>query len=244
MVKVGIDRAHRLTPSLSSPSKRHISSIMVLYTHDSRFLQNPTSSKKVTPADLEPLASRTGFHVRELMKFLKNFQKLVNPKSKGVDQQGFTDFMAKTVNIDPTDEKLCQRLFEVQNSRGAAYLVFDQVVELVHMLKKGTMMTIAELFYRIIDTKGNGWVALSEIEEIFEPPERREGAQLDIVKERRKITMIRIMASIYEILDKKKDARISQEEFINAVCLHPDVAKYFDRIGFLILNSQGPMQRR
>jgi len=71
MVKVGIDRAHRLTPSKSSPSKRHISSIMVLYTHDSRFLKNPIAQKKVTTADLESLAERSGFQSRELMKFMK-----------------------------------------------------------------------------------------------------------------------------------------------------------------------------
>lgn len=239
MVKVGIDRAHRLTPSRSAPSKRHISSIMVLYTHDSRFLQAASAAKKVTVADLEPLAERSGFSQRELMKFLKPFQKLLNPATKGVDLLGFSEYLSKTLQLDPSDDKLCKRLFDVQNTRNGYYLLFEQVLELLEVLKKGDTADLANLFWSVVDHTGTGWVAMSEVVALFEPPDRGPSGQLDIVKERRKMTIQTIMNTIYTVLEKKKDARISQEEFMNAVALHPDVTRFFDRIGFLIMRRPG-----
>jgi len=187
-------------------------------------------------ADLEPLAARTGFQTRELMRFLKAFQKLVNPATKGLDQGCFSEFMNKIVQLDQTDDIMCKRLFEVQNTRGAYYLVFEQIVELLQILKKGDTTAKAELFYRIVDVQATGWLGIADLEEMFDPGERASGAQLNIIKERRKITLNKIMSSIYTVLDKKKDARIGREEFLNAVCLHPDVTRFFDRMGFLIMN--------
>jgi len=109
------------------------------------------------------------------------------------------------------------------------------VVDLLQVLKKGDTLAKAGLFYRLVDTQSSGWVALPDIEALFQPKERIPGAQLDIVKERRKMTINKIMASVYKVLDKKKDGRISRDELLNAVCLHQDVTRFFDRMGFLII---------
>lgn len=232
MVKVGIDRAHRLTPSKSSPSKRHISSIMVLYTHDSRFLKNPVAQKKMTSADLEPLAERSGFQARELLRFIKPFQKLANPTTKGLDLAGFAEFMHKFANLDPADDYLLERLFDVTNTRGAFYVVFEQCVETLRILKKGDTITKAELFFAMVDKNNNGWICTQEIENLVKTKPMGDG-HLNILKERRKITTSKIAGTIFRLLDKNQDGRVSQEEFLNAVTLNGEVRRFFDRIGFM-----------
>ena len=178
--QVGIDRAHRLTPSRSSPSKRHISSIMVsdvhaVLSHFSGCLRCPGSHPRarcstrttadfwkallqlkryrvcraftwlwmrhvlvrraaavqVTADELEPLVARTGFALNELLRFSKVaawilqrrinrwcwwqlFQKLLSsPLTRGVDLQGFGEFMAKFGHLDSHDDHLNKRLFDV-----------------------------------------------------------------------------------------------------------------------------------
>lgn len=232
MVKVGIDRAHRLTPSKSSPSKRHISSIMVLYTHDSRFLKNPIAQKKVTTADLESLAERSGFQSRELMKFMKPFQKLSNPTTKGLDASAFIDFMQKFISIDSADEFLCQRLFDVTNTRGAFYVVFEQCVDTLRVFKKGDTVAKAELFFNMVDLNNNGFICMSEIDNLVQTKPPGDG-HMDLMKEKRKIHMSKIATAIFRLLDKNQDGRISREEFLNAISVSTEVRRFFDRAGFL-----------
>lgn len=234
MVKVGIDRSHRLTPSAASPSKRHISSIMVLYTHDSRFLDSPSATKKVTADALEPLVGRTGFAVNELLKFSKVFQKLLpGALARGVDQQGFSNFIAKFGPFDPCDEKLNRRLFEVQNRRGGFHLEFERVVEMLQLFKKSDTVTKAKLFYTLVDEAASDRLSLSEIDTFFGGPDRQD----DIVKEQRRLSVSKIMDTIYEVLGKARDTRISKEEFLSAILQHGDVVRFFDRIGYLIKAS-------
>jgi len=232
MVKVGIDRAHRLTPSKSSPSKRHISSIMVLYTHDSRFLKNPVAQKKVTTADLEPLAERSGFQPRELLRFIKPFQKLSNPTTKGLDAGAFTEFMQKFINIDPADEFLCQRLFDVTNTRGAFYVVFEQCVDTLRIFKKGDTMAKGELFFSMVDLNNNGFINMQEMENLVQTKPPGDG-HMDLMKEKRKIHMTKVGASIFRLLDKNLDSRVSKEEFLNAISVSAEVRRFFGRTGFL-----------
>lgn len=234
MVKVGIDRAHRLTPSRSSPSKRHISSIMVLFTHDSRFLEGPATTKKVTADELEPLVARTGFALNELLRFSKVFQKLLTgPLTRGIDVQGFGEFMAKFGPLDPHDDQLNRRLFEVQNTRGGYHLEFERVVELLQLLKKADTITKAKLFYTLVDVSSSDRLSLSEIDSFFGGPDKQE----DIVKERRKLSVNKVMDTIYEVLEKSRDTRISKEEFLSAIMLHADVVRFFDRIGYLVMTT-------
>ena len=65
------------------------------------------------------------------------FQKVANPTTKGVDVTGYAEFMQKFGGVDPTDEYILQRLFDVTNTRGAFYVTFEQCVEMLRILKKG-----------------------------------------------------------------------------------------------------------
>ena len=72
------------------------------------------------------------------------------------------------------------------------------MVDLLQVLKKGDTLAKAgcifplalcftddlctPVFYRLVDTQSSGWVALPDIEALFQPKERIPGAQLDIVK--------------------------------------------------------------
>jgi len=235
MVKVGIDRAHRLTPSRSSPSKRHISSIMVLYTHDSRFLEGPTATKKVTADELEPLVGRTGFALNELLRFSKLFQKLLSsPLTRGVDLQGFGEFMAKFGHLDSHDDQLNKRLFDVQNTRGGYHLEFERCVELLHLLKKADTVTKAKLFYTLVDEGAGDRLSLNDIDCFFGGPVIVKD---DIVKERRRLSVNKVMDTVFQVLEKSKDTRISKEEFLSAIMLHADLVRFFDRIGYLVMTT-------
>lgn len=233
MVKVGIDRAHRLTPSKSSPSKRNISSIMVLYTHDSRFLKTDSQAvKKVTAADLEPLAQRSGFVSRELLQMYKVFQKHANPTTKGVDVPAFAEFMHRFGGADPHDEFIMQRLFEYTNTRGAFYVTFEQCVETLRVIKKGDASAKAELYFKLIDTSGNGWISMDDIMVGAETRPMGDG-HLNIMKERRKITTMKVAGAAFKQADKNPDQRITLEDLLGAVRSNNEVRRFFERLGFL-----------
>merc|ERR1711871_1869711 len=204
---------------------------MVLYTHDSRFLKNPVAVKKVTSADLEPLAERSGFMSRELLRFIKPFQKLANPTTKGLDVNGFAEFMQKFGGVDPTDEYILQRLFDVTNTRGAFYVTFEQCVEMLRVLKKGDTVAKAELFFNMVDDNNNGWITLPEIEHLVQT-RAADGGHFNIVKERRKLTTCKIAGAVYRAIEKSTDTRINREEFLSTVVLNSEVRRFFDRLGF------------
>jgi len=232
--KIGIDRSHRLTPSRSSPSMRQISSIIVLYTHDSQFLDAPAAVKKITADELEPLVERTGFTLKEMFGFSKWFQKLLSgPLARGVDQEGFANFMNKFGPFDSSDTKLNKRLFDVQNTRGGFNMEFDRVVEMLNLLKKSDTLTKAKMFYTLVDESASGRLSLSEIDGFFGGPLQLD----DIVKEHRKLSVNKIMDAVYVVLGKGRDARISKEEFLSAVMQHADVIRFFDRVGYLVQTS-------
>ena len=81
---------------------------------------------------------------------------MANPTTKGVDVHDFGDFMQKFANVDPADEHIVQRLFDVTNTRGAFYLTFEQVIDLLRILKQGDTGTKADLFYSMADAENNG----------------------------------------------------------------------------------------
>jgi len=205
---------------------------MVLYTHDSRFLKNPVAVKKVTSADLEPLAERSGFMPLELLRFFKPFQKLANPTTKGLDLSAYSEFMHKFVPIDPEDDHIMQRLFDITNTRCAFYVTFEQCVETLRIIKKGDTVTKAELFFHMADRNNNGYVSLEEIETLVQTKASVDG-HFNIVKERRKLTTNKIAASVFRLLDKSLDTRLSHEEFLTAIGPNAEVCRFFDRLGFM-----------
>jgi len=108
---------------------------MVLYTHDSPFIKcRIRSAKKMTPEEFQKLVDKYRFGLTELTKFYKCFLKL-QIDQKGIDLEGFTHFLAKFGNVDPTDGPVCRRLYEVINHRGNPTITFDQAIGLIYLLK-------------------------------------------------------------------------------------------------------------
>merc|ERR1711959_54944 len=85
------------------------------------------------PGDFDKLAEKTGYPPPELLKFHKVFSKCAI--GKGVDREGLSMFLAKFGNVDPTDEFVCRRLFEVVNTRGHPTISFEQVIGLLQIIK-------------------------------------------------------------------------------------------------------------
>ena len=85
MVKVSMDRHHRLTSCASSPSKRYINGTIVLYRHGIPLtLALEKSKEKIVVADFEQLSVKSGFQVKELQRLAKSFSKFVNPTTRGL----------------------------------------------------------------------------------------------------------------------------------------------------------------
>lgn len=235
-VKVSVTHCHRLTAQPSSPSKRPMTSTVVLYTHDSPFLDTFSSqTKKVTEGALQPLVDATGFTLNELFRFNKAFLKLrPGPHARGIDLKGFSAFIHRFGPFDESDEKVNQRMFVVQNQglRGN-FLDFDRVIDLLQQLKKSDTLTMARFFYTLVDERASDRLSLNEIDSFFGGPDKIS----DIVKEHRRLSVNKIMSTIYQVLEKDVDARITKEEFLSALMLHADSVRFFDRAGYLVMAS-------
>jgi len=250
---VSIEIGHQLSAAVNAPAKRNASRHVVLYTHDSPFTVKGKIVKKMTAADFEQLASKTGYPATELLKFHKFFNKLVHngqagsSKLKGVDEKGLAMFLGRFGNIDPTDDCVCKRLFEINCVRGNPTLSFEQAMAILQLIKPpGRRMerdvplcdapgTIAKvhLFFDIVDTNQSGQLCLREIQVIT----RISNAdRFNVAKERRKMMVDKVMQDVYDALSKQRTDYITREELLHAVGTSPDIQRFFLKGLFMSAN--------
>lgn len=247
---VSIERGHRLSGRDDSPSKRNATRHMVLYTHKSPFITSINTGKKMTPADFEKLSDKSGYSPNELLKFHKMFTRLT--VGKGVDVSGLSQFLARFANVDPGDEFVCRRLFELINRRGQPHVSFDQVIGLLQILKPpgialagfesdtGALAdapnTIAKLhlFFDIIDTNQSGFICVREIQDLT----ATRSGDIDIAKERRKMMVEKVTKDIYDFLGKTRNGTLSRDELLHVVGGCKEIRRFFSKALYLAANLQ------
>lgn len=222
---------------------------MVLYTRDSPFIAGVRNiPKKMLPGDFDKLAEKTGYPQQELLKYHKFFSNLAI--GKGVDCQGLSTFLGRFGNVDPTDEFVCRRLFEVVNTRGHPTVSFEQVIGLLQIIKPpglnpfdtegmmndtSAMCTKVHLFFDIVDTNQSGNLCMREIQDMTMT---KNCDKLDVAKERRKMMLDKVMMQVYEELGKARTDNISREELLHAVGSIPEVKRFFSKNLYLAANVQ------
>lgn len=149
-----------------------------------------------------------------------------------MDAPAFGDFVQKFAGVDSQDEFIVQRLFDMTNTRGAFYVTFEQCVETLRVIKKGDPTAKAELFFHLVDSTSSGFITMDDILELAQTRPMGDG-HLNIVKERRKITTMKIAGVIFKQIDKSPDGRINLDELLGAVRSSSEVRRFFDRMGFI-----------
>lgn len=244
---VTIEIGHSLSSADNAPAKRNARSHMVLYTHDSPFITaRQQIVKKMTPADFEKMSERYGYSPVDMSKFHKFFSKLM--VGKGLDEAGLAQFTAKFGNVDPTDDFVCQRLFEITNKRNNPTISFDQTMgllqilqppqnvfdpESMHLQEAPNTIAKAHLFFDICDSNESGSLCLREIEDMCRV---KNIDRLDVAKERRKMMMENVMDTVMEKLGKnKQDAHsaITRDELIHILGCCDTVHAFFRKGLFL-----------
>jgi len=238
MVKVSLDRHHRLTSNVDSPSKRYIQRTIVLYRHG---IPATTAllakSQKMSFGDIEVIAERTGFPLKELQKFSKTFARFANPTTRGVDAHAFAELFAKVEKLDPTDKLVLERLFAVANFRGAFYVTFDQCVEILRAMRFGDINAKADLFFNMADVQHEESLGLVDFATLLQTnPE-----DFHLLKERRKKTATKVIVAAFAHRDAFAQSQgrpveaetITREEFLHAATGSKEVSKFCGRLGFL-----------
>jgi len=244
--QVPVDHGALLSSAVNSPSKRNACRHVVLFTHESPFINVPMMTRKMSMGEFERLSHKFGISTQDLIKCHKTFVRLqVNPK--GVDEYGFITFIGRFGHIDPTDEQICQRLFEVTNKRNRPQLSFEQVLGLLHIVKPPDLLVEdllglsdataakAELFFDIVDTNGSNALCMREIEDLFSTDPRE---RISITKERRRDLVHKMMSNVYEHFGKAYSDKVTRNEFLDAVDTHPEVRRFFAKTLYLAANLQ------
>ena len=135
-----------------------------------------------------------------------------------------------------------ERLFVVTNFRNAFYVSFEQCIETLRILQRGSVSAKADLLFSLADEMNTGNIGLSDIEMLLETSKHN----FDIVKERRKNTGAKVMLAAFKYRDAYDQAQgrgphdvvdaeklISREEFVNAAESCKEVGRFCERLGFL-----------
>jgi len=232
----------------SQRAGRTINRNTVLYT------ENPPSElaakrivEKMSPQALIRLAEATGFAPEDIIKYNRLFRRL--QQGRGIDQHGLAKMLGHFCKIDPTDEFVSQRLYEL-NLKGQPMMRFEQVVQLIKRLKGPpgkppgreitgenipyTMQNV-DLFFDIVDTNQSGQLSMRELQEMLTI---RNSDRLDFAKERRKALLANVIRDVYQILEKDPEEYISRDELVNAVGSSDSVRRFFCKGLFMAANLE------
>jgi len=247
---VSIERGPALSCANNAPALHKANRHLVLYTHDSPFIQSARNrDRKMSSGDFEKLAERYMYSAQEIQKFHKYFGKLTI--AKGIDQEGLALFIGKFCNVDPTDSFVCRRLFELTNKRNHETVTFDQVLSLMSILKppenvfdperlraQAMPSTIAkaDLFFSVCDTNETGELCLREIRALSHV---EKSDKVDISKERRKVILDNVMGRVFEFFNKDKhNDHFSRDQLIHVIKKVPEVHKFFAKGLYLAANLE------
>jgi hypothetical protein len=230
---------------------------MVLYTHDSPFIQcRQQAAKLMSAGEFAKLGERYRFGMTELTRFYKFFLKL--QLDKGLDPAGLSLFLARFGNIDPSDRQMMRRLFEVTNTRGTATLNFEQCVALACLLQPLLVVKVASkdvgdaggvvdldramltaktnLFFDIIDTNGSGAICVREIHDLTHP-QGGEGDRIEIHKERRKMMVNKMIHAVFSKLERDVHVGKVTRPELHACCAQVgEVSNFIAKGLFLAVN--------
>ena len=148
---------------------------------------------------------------------------------KGVDFKTFKNGVKQMVS---ENEELAKQLFDVLNSSKSGYLSYDEFMKGMIILKSKNIEDKVNLFFKIIDSDGNGLLSWDECELLSYKSLKRSLGDIDMIIDKDD-RVLNILAStfaikIFNMVDQDKSSQISLPELKSKINVKGEEAQYLE----------------
>jgi Ca2+-binding EF-hand superfamily protein len=173
------------------------------------------SKGSMTPEDFDHMIKGTDFSNAEIDEWYQQF-KADFPKGY-ISPKEFKAVYHKMFPKGDAD-KFCDHIFRIYDADKSKTISFQEFITTLHVSAHGTPQEKLRASFRMYDEDRNGFVTEIEIADILQAiyrsrndPKAREKSKAD--------------AKVIMELDKNKDKKLSEEEFVSAAQTRPDICR-------------------